>query len=195
MSYLDQFKLTGKSVIVTGGSKGLGRAMALGLAEAGARVAVVSRSKNLIEETAQEIIRAGGEAMAVPADVRSERDIEKMVEIVADQYGEIDILVNNAGIAPMNRVVDITMGEWDDVMGTNMRAMFLTARSVGKRMIKQRRGKGYQPRICSRESGAQSLPSLWGLQGRRHADDEVSCIRVVSIQYQCQLHRARLFRH
>ena len=141
MSYLDQFKLTGKSVIITGGSKGLGRAMALGLAEAGARVAVVSRSKNLIEETAQEIIRAGGEAMAVPADVRSEHDVEKMVEIVAGQYGGIDILVNNAGIAPMNRAVDITMDEWDDVMDTNVKSMFLTARKVGKRMIKQMRGK------------------------------------------------------
>ena len=74
MSYLDQFKLAGKSVIVTGRVKGLGRAMALGLAEAGARVAVVSRSRNLIEETAQEIIRTGGEAIAVPADVRSQRD-------------------------------------------------------------------------------------------------------------------------
>ena len=141
MNYLDQFKLGGKSVIVTGGSKGLGRAMALGLAEAGARVAVVSRSKILIEETAQEIIRAGGQAMAVPAEVRSERDVERMVEIVADQYGEIDVLVNSAGIAPMNRAVDITMAEWDDVMDTNIKSLFLTARSVGKRMIKQMRGK------------------------------------------------------
>jgi len=141
MSYLDEFKLTGKSVIITGGSKGLGRSMALGLADAGARVAVVSRSKTLLEETAQEIIRAGGEAIAIPADVKNDREVQQMVERVTDQYGAIDILVNSAGIAPMNRAVNITLDEWNDVMDTNMKSMFLTARTVGKRMIKQRHGK------------------------------------------------------
>ena len=91
--------------IVTGGSQGLGRAVASGLAEAGAWARGGRPIENLSKKQPQEIIRTGGEAIAVPADVRSEHHIEKMVEIVADQSGEIDILINNAGIAPMSRAV------------------------------------------------------------------------------------------
>jgi len=138
---LDQFRLSGRIAVVTGGSKGLGRAMALGLAEAGATVAVVSRTKGLIEETAAEIIRNGGEAIAIPADVKSEEDIERMTALVAGKYGRIDILVNNAGIGGSRKVVAMTVDEWSAMMDTNVRSIFLTARAVGKVMIRQRSGK------------------------------------------------------
>lgn len=141
MKYLEQFKLTDKVAVVTGGSKGLGRAMAIGLAEVGATVAVVSRTKNLIEETAQEIIKAGGKAIAVPTDIKNEQDIERMAKAVVDKYGRIDIMINNAGIAPMRPAVDIPLHEWNEVMDTNVKSVFFTAKTIGKIMIKQKSGK------------------------------------------------------
>ncbi len=141
MGVLNQFGLCGRVAIVTGGSKGLGRAMALGLAEAGAKLVVVSRTQSLIEETADEIIKKGGEALAVPTDVRSEEDVERMVALVAEKYGRIDILINNAGIGGSRKVVTMTADEWSNMMDTNVKSIFLAVRAVGKVMIRQRSGK------------------------------------------------------
>jgi len=138
---LDLFSLRSKVAIVTGGSKGLGRAMAIGLGDAGAQVVVVSRSKNLIEEASNEIIKKGGKAIPVPADVTKVEDIEQMAKTVADKFGKIDILINNAGIAPMNKALNISIEEWDSVIETNLKSVFLMARIVGERMIQQKKGK------------------------------------------------------
>ncbi len=141
MGIMDQFRLSGRIAVVTGGSRGLGRAMAIGLAEAGAAVAVASRTKSLIEDTAAEIIRNGGDAIAIPTDVRSEEDVERMVALVVEKFGRIDILVNNAGIGGSRKVVAMTADEWSDMMDTNVKSIFLTVRAVGKVMIGQRSGK------------------------------------------------------
>ena len=141
MNILDKFYLTGKVAIVTGASKGLGRAMAIGLAQAGATVAVVSRTKNLIEDTAAEIIRNGGDAIALPTDVTSEEDIERMTAVVFEKFGRIDILVNNAGMGGSKISVNLTTDEWDNMMNTNTKSIFLASRAVGKIMIRQRSGK------------------------------------------------------
>ena len=141
MDYLEQFKVVDKVAVVTGGSKGLGRAMALGLGEAGAKVVVASRTVPLIEETAGEIIQKGGEAIAVPVDVNDPQSIDRMVAQVMDHYGRVDILINNAGIAPMKRTVDTDIEDWNDVMNTNLKSAFLTSKAVAKGMLKQRKGK------------------------------------------------------
>jgi NAD(P)-dependent dehydrogenase (short-subunit alcohol dehydrogenase family) len=141
MSIMEKFSLSGKVAIVTGGSKGLGRSMAIGLAQAGARVAVASRTKNLIEETAAEIIRSGGDAIAIPTDVTSEEDIEKMAAVAFEKFGKIDILVNNAGMGGSKISVTLTTDEWDCMMNTNARSIFLASRAVGKIMIRQEYGK------------------------------------------------------
>ena len=86
MGYLENFKVVDEVAIVTGGSKGLGRAMAFGLAECGAKVVVASRTVSLIEETANEIIKKGGQAIAVPVDVKNPQSIEQMVDQVMEQY-------------------------------------------------------------------------------------------------------------
>ena len=93
MNIIEQFKLTGKVALVTGASRGLGRAIAVGLAQAGAKVAAVSRNMELTEETANEIRRQGGEAIALKADVKSESDVKSMVAAVLKKFGRIDILV------------------------------------------------------------------------------------------------------
>jgi NAD(P)-dependent dehydrogenase (short-subunit alcohol dehydrogenase family) len=141
MGVMEQFNLSGKVAVVTGGSKGLGRAIAVGLAQAGAKVAVVSRTTKLIEETVSMIITNGGDAIPITADVTREDDIESMTTEVYEKYGTIDILVNNAGMGGGKKSVLLTAAEWDHMMNTNARSVFLTTRAVGKIMIKQRHGK------------------------------------------------------
>jgi len=141
MNYLEKFKVADKVAIVTGGSKGLGQAIACGLGEAGAKVVVTSRTEKMIEETANKIIAKGGEAVAVPVNVADQESIELMVRQVIDKYGRVDILVNNAGIAPMKRTVDLTIADWNEVLDTNLKAAFLLCKAVGGGMIKQRKGK------------------------------------------------------
>ena len=141
MEAMERFRLTGRVAVVTGGSMGLGRAMAGGLAEAGARVAVVSRTAKRIEEVAAEIVRKGGEAIAVAADVTREDDIEGMMARVCGEFGTIDILVNNAGIGGSRKSVSLGTEEWDRMMNTNARSVFLASRAAGRIMIRQKRGK------------------------------------------------------
>lgn len=138
---MDCFKLVDKVAIVTGGSKGLGRAMALGLGEAGAKVVVTSRTKQLIEETAEEIIKKGGDSLAVPADVKNAQSIKRVIDETKDKYGRVDILVNNAGIAPMNRTIKISEEEWNDVLDTNLKSIFMTVKAVAPIMIENKMGK------------------------------------------------------
>ena len=141
MDCLEKFRIEDKVAIVTGGSKGLGRAMALGLAQAGAKVVVSSRTISLIEETADEIIKKGGKAIAVSVDVKNPQSIELMVATVMDHYGRVDILINNAGIAPMKKTIDTNIEDWNDVLNTNLKSAFLISKIIAKGMIKQRKGK------------------------------------------------------
>jgi NAD(P)-dependent dehydrogenase (short-subunit alcohol dehydrogenase family) len=141
MGYLENFKVVDEVAIITGGSKGLGRAMAFGLAECGAKVVVASRTVSLIEETANEIIKKGGQAIAVPVDVKNPQSIEQMVDQVMAQYGRVDILINNAGIAPMKKTMETDIEDWNDVLNTNLKSAFLTSKIIAKGMIKQRKGK------------------------------------------------------
>lgn len=138
---MDLFKLTGKVAIVTGGSKGIGKAICEGYGEAGAKVVVVSRTKKLIEETAEQIIKNGGEAIAIPADVTSREAMEQVLKGTIDKFGRVDIMVNNAGIAPTTRAIDVTDEEWDDTFATNLKSMLITARIMGPKMIEQKGGK------------------------------------------------------
>ncbi|MDD5169255.1 MAG: 3-oxoacyl-ACP reductase FabG [Syntrophales bacterium] len=141
MNYLEKFRVAEKVAIVTGGSKGLGRAMALGLGEGGAKVVVASRTRSLIEETANEVVRNGGEAIAVPVDVKSRESIESMVRQVTNHYGRVDIVINNAGIAPMKKTLETTVEDWDDVIDTNLKSAFLVSKAVGAIMAVQGKGK------------------------------------------------------
>lgn len=138
---MDYFNLAGKVAIVTGGSKGLGRTMALGLGAAGAKVVVVSRTKQLIEETADEIIKQGGEAIAVPADVKDAQSITNVIDETIGKFDRVDILVNNAGIAPLKSAIEISDEEWNDVLDTNLKSMFFAVRAIGPILIEQKGGK------------------------------------------------------
>jgi 2-deoxy-D-gluconate 3-dehydrogenase len=189
MNYIDRFKLDEKVAIVTGGSKGLGRAIAIGMGEAGAKVVVVSRTKNLIEETANEIISYGGEAIAIPVDVKNEDDIKKAVNETIDTFGQLDILVNNAGIAPMNPTLKVAADEWNNVIETDLTSNFLFAKmAVRSAMKEQRKGKiinigsvlGFMasnvaPHYCAAKAGLAHLTKALALEWA-HYNINVNCI-------------------
>ncbi|MFZ7104565.1 MAG: SDR family NAD(P)-dependent oxidoreductase [Peptococcaceae bacterium] len=135
------FDLSNKVAIVTGATKGLGYGMALGLAQAGADVVVVSRTPADCRKVAAEIADLGRDPLALPTDVSKPESIENLVNSTLEKYGKIDILVNNAGTAVTQKAEDLTEEDWDRVVDTNLKGVFLLAQAVGKEMIKQNRGK------------------------------------------------------
>ena len=137
---LDSFKLDGKTAIVTGASRGLGRAMALGLAEAGADVVVVSSGEQ-INETAAMIQALGRKSIAIQGDLISQKPIPDIVSKTLAEFGKIDILVNCAGIIRRAPAVDFTEQDWDDVISINQKTLFFLSQAVAKEMIKQKKGK------------------------------------------------------
>jgi NAD(P)-dependent dehydrogenase (short-subunit alcohol dehydrogenase family) len=132
-------KLEGKAALITGASKGLGRAMALALAEAGARLALVSRNLELLNETAGAVRQLGAEAAVFAADVTDETQVLRLEKAVAGRFGKVQILVNNAGMNLRKPVTDFTLAEWRQVMDTNLNSVFLMCRSF----VPQMRGQGY----------------------------------------------------
>lgn len=135
-------KLDGKSAIVTGASRGIGKDIALYLAKEGAKVAVnYSGSKEKAEAVVEEIKAFGGEAFAVQANVDQAEDVQRLVSETLEQFGTIDILVNNAGITKDNLIMRMKEQEWDDVLDTNLKGVFLCTKSVTRQMMKQRHGR------------------------------------------------------
>ncbi len=132
-------KLQGRTAVITGASKGLGRAMATALAAEGARVGLVSRDRPLLDGVAAEIAAAGGEAHAWPADVTSEDAVTAVAEQAVKAFGKLNILINNAGINVRKPITDFTLDEWRRVMDTNVTAAFLMCRSLVPHMT----GQGY----------------------------------------------------
>lgn len=134
-------RLEGRTAIVTGASKGLGKAMAVALAAEGARVALVSRNLAQLERVAAEIAAANGEARAFQADVAREEDVLALEKRVAETLGSVHILVNNAGINNRKLLVDFTLEEWNQVIGTNLTSVFLMCRSFVPHMRAQSWGR------------------------------------------------------
>ncbi len=134
--------LGGTMVLVTGASRGLGRAMALALAEAGADVGLAGRSAPDLERTAEEAARLGVRAEVFHAEMREARDIEALIAAVIQAFGRIDVLVNNAGISGTEKtVMDLTPEDWDEVLAVNLRGPALCARSVARTMVARRQGR------------------------------------------------------
>ncbi len=131
--------LVGRVAVVTGASRGLGKAMALALASAGARVALVSRDQDKLNQVAAEARTAGGEAEGFCADVGDEPQVLRLEREVIAWFGRVDILINNAGLVVRKPCVDLTFAEWSSVLHTNLTGAFLMCRSFVPHM----QGRGY----------------------------------------------------
>jgi gluconate 5-dehydrogenase len=133
--------LTGKVAVVTGSTKGIGKALALGLASYGADVVITSRSQTDCEAVAAEVRALGPGALPCACDVARRGSIEDLAAAVMDEYGRIDILVNNAGNAVTKAAEDLTEDEWDRVIDVDLKGVFLCSTVFGRHMIAQRSGK------------------------------------------------------
>jgi len=134
-------KLEGKVALVTGAAQGIGRAIALLLAQNGADIVVSDINLDKAEETAREVEGMGRRTLAVRVDVSRLEEVEKMVQTVLDRFGQIDILINNAGIARDKLILRMTEQDWDAVLGVNLKGTFNCTKAVVRHMSKQRSGK------------------------------------------------------
>ena len=140
--YLDKYRLDGNVALITGGSRGIGRATALGLAEAGADIVVASRKLPDLEDVAEEIRKLGGKALPIAAHLGRMEDINNLVAKVNNEFGKIDILVNNAGTNPaMSPAEDVDERLWDSIMNLNLKGLFFLSGAVARVMKEHGGGK------------------------------------------------------
>lgn len=135
-------QLKDKVAIVTGASRGIGKATAIELARYGAKVVVnYARSSNAADEVVKEIVESGGEAIALKADVSQAEEVDNLIKETLDRYSRIDILVNNAGITQDTLLMRMKLEQWQAVINLNLTGVFLCTKAVTKTMLKQRSGR------------------------------------------------------
>ena len=137
---LNLFSLTNKVAIVTGAGRGIGKAIALGLADAGADVVVAARTAADIEVTASEITQKGNKSLAIPTDVRLKDQVNNLVDETVKRFGKIDILVNNAGGSFTISTMEMSEGGWDAIIRENLKSVFLCSQAAGKVMVLHKEG-------------------------------------------------------
>jgi len=130
-------RLKEKVTLVTGGSRGLGKAIAGAFLREGATVAIAARTPEALEAAADELEQGGARPLVIQADVTKEEDVVRMVKEITDQLGRLDILVNSAGIGILGLVVDFSVEDWDKQMAVNARGTFLCCREAVRQMLKQ----------------------------------------------------------
>ncbi len=182
MKVLDRFRLDGRRALVTGGGRGLGREIAQALAEAGADVALAGRSLDTCRQAATDIAAATGRrALAYSADVSVAAEVERLVREVESGLGPIDILVNNAGVNIRGAIDELSEGDWDAVIDTNLKAPYLCMRAVGAGMRERGWGRvinlgsilssvslaGRAP-YCSSKAGVLGLTRVLALEWAKH---------------------------
>jgi NAD(P)-dependent dehydrogenase (short-subunit alcohol dehydrogenase family) len=134
-------RFAGQAALVTGAGRGMGRAVALGLASEGASVAVVDLDDAPAAEVREEIEKAGGKAVALHADISAVDDVRRMFGQVVEAFGGVDILINNAGIGIPKPLVEYTEADWERQLDVNLKGMFFATQEAAKLMIPKRRGK------------------------------------------------------
>ncbi|WP_257985515.1 SDR family NAD(P)-dependent oxidoreductase [Bacillus sp. V5-8f] len=135
------FNLDGKTAIVTGAGRGIGKSIAIGLAEAGANVVLCSRTQSELEEVSGEIQKMGRKTLIIPCDVTKPDQIQDVVYQTKNHFDSIDILINNAGLTIKRPAEEYTLEDWNQIIAVNLTGVFLFAQYTGREMIKQRSGR------------------------------------------------------
>jgi NAD(P)-dependent dehydrogenase (short-subunit alcohol dehydrogenase family) len=138
--FLPSFQLEGKKAVVTGAGRGIGRALAIGLAEAGADVALLSRTEEDLKETASIIRNLGKEALVLPADVTKREEVHRAITDTHAHWGKIDIVINNAGMNIRSKALEASDEEWQTIMDTNLKSAFMVSQEAGRIMMEQGSG-------------------------------------------------------
>jgi NAD(P)-dependent dehydrogenase (short-subunit alcohol dehydrogenase family) len=133
-------KFTGQVAVVTGAAQGIGKAVAEGYARVGAKVVLADVNRDLLLKTAGRLQEQGSEVIAVPADVRKEEEIIRLMQRAVQSFGTVNILINNAGVSRWKSPYELKAEEWDDIINTNLRSVFLCSREAAKVMRTQKRG-------------------------------------------------------
>jgi len=155
-----RFDIAGKVAIVTGAASGIGRAIALDLAESGAKVVIADTALGGAEEVGREIQSAGGKAIAIKIDVTDSKDVEQMVQRTIEKFGRIDILINNAGIITRTSVTDMNEEDVGRTFDVNIKGVILCSQAVARHMIERKSGK-----IVNMGSSLSSRASVCNLSG------------------------------
>jgi NADP-dependent 3-hydroxy acid dehydrogenase YdfG len=164
-----ELAIAGQVALVTGASRGIGLAIAGRLGRMGARVAICARNAQALERAASELRQQGTEALAVPADVTHSAEVAALVERARSTLGPTDILVNNAGIGVFGPVHELAEADWDQVLDTNLKAVFLVSKAVVPEMIRRRTGHIINISSLAGKNafarGGVYCASKWGLLG------------------------------
>src|SRR5207248_5532101 len=179
MNTVPQFSLDGKVAVVTGSTRGIGRAIAEGLAGAGAAVTVNGRNPDSTQKAAAEIAAGGSKTLAVAADVSNAADVERLINSTVATFGRLDVLVNNAGISPYYKAAEtVTEAEWDEIMRINLKSVFLCCQAASRVMIPQQSG-----RIINMSSigGQVALPKLLAYTAAKGAIDQMT--RALAVEW------------
>jgi NAD(P)-dependent dehydrogenase (short-subunit alcohol dehydrogenase family) len=175
LAYFEE--LRGRKVIVTGGSKGIGKDIARAFAELGAQVVITGREEQSLVQTTEELKRIQPQCSYIVADIRKVESVYRMVDEAVERMGGLDVLVNNAGVNIPKPALEVTEEDWDSILDTNLKGTFFCAQRAGKYMIPQRRGKvinivsqmafvGYIKRAayCSSKGGAVQLTKALAIE-------------------------------
>ena len=139
---LEKFSLKGRVAVVTGASRGIGKAMSLALAEAGASVAVAARTLVKLEDLSEKIHSLGRNCVVCQTDVTQSEELANLIRETLQKLGKIDILVNNAGMNVRKLAIDLSKPEWDRILDTNLKAYFFCSQAVAKEMAKRAKREG-----------------------------------------------------
>lgn len=175
------FKLAGKKALVTGGSKGIGLAIAAGLANAGAKVLITGRDATVLQEVSDELGELNMDVSWKVADVTSKQAVVELFDFIDSEFGGVDILVNNAGMNIRKPLVEVEEEDWDKVIDTNLKGIFLVGQQAAKRMIAQENGSiinissimgqvgnPLQTSYAASKGGINQLTKVWAAELAEH---------------------------
>lgn len=175
------FSLKDKVALVTGGSKGIGYGMAVGLGESGATVVIASRGEEDLRKAEQSLLDRGITAKGYRLDVTDKVQVEKLIENIVSEFGRLDILINNAGMNIRKPLLEVEENDWDTVLTTNLKGVFLVGQAVAKQMKKQKSGRiinissilgsvgmGMQTSYAASKGGINQLTKVWAEELAEH---------------------------